>query len=287
MPLGYPGAFRRVYPGFLQLSGFVSMNFGRHMEAHVKQFDHLVEGDGDSADKHRAFYAEYNAVMDLTAEYYLQTIETVFQKQALAKGEMMYRGDRPVRTDLIKKTAIMTVEGELDDISGIGQTVAAHDICTALPESMKTHYEQKGVGHYGVFNGSKFRSEIAPRISDFILNQEPRNRARFSQAQKETAEETKKPVPEKAAMAAKAAVKAAPEMPATTAASKPAAMKAPVRTAAKKPAVKKAIAARKTTPKTTVKKTATVSSPAPLKAQKSPTRAKTTAQARRKPTKKA
>ena len=287
VPLGYPGAFRRVYPGFLQLSGFVSMNFGRHMEAHVKQFDHLVEGDGDSADKHRAFYAEYNAVMDLTAEYYLQTIETVFQKQALAKGEMMYRGDRPVRTDLIKKTAIMTVEGELDDISGIGQTVAAHDICTALPESMKTHYEQKGVGHYGVFNGSKFRSEIAPRISDFILNQEPRNRARFSQAQKETAEETKKPVPEKAAMAAKAAVKAAPEMPVTTAAPKPAAKKAPVRTAAKKPAVKKAIAARKTTPKTTVKKTATVSSPAPLKAQKSPTRAKTTAQARRKPTKKA
>ena len=182
VPIGYPGAFRRVYPGFLQLGGFVSMNFGRHMEAHVKQFDHLVEGDGDSADKHRAFYAEYNAVMDLTAEFYLQTIETVFQKQALAKGEMMYRGERRVRTDLIEKTGLLTVEGELDDISGVGQTVAAHDICTGLPENMKAHYEQKGVGHYGVFNGSKFRSEIAPRISDFILNHEPRNRARIAAA---------------------------------------------------------------------------------------------------------
>lgn len=202
VPIGYPGAFRRVYPGFLQLSGFVSMNFGRHMEAHLKQFEHLVEGDGDSADKHRAFYSEYNAVMDLTAEYYLQTIETVFQKQALAKGEMMYRGNRLVRTDLIDKTGLMTVEGELDDISGIGQTVAAHDICSGLPENMKAHYEQKGVGHYGVFNGSKFRSEIAPRISDFILNNEPRNRDRIAAASTVKAKSSStasKPVPAKTA----------------------------------------------------------------------------------------
>ncbi|GLQ04912.1 polyhydroxyalkanoate depolymerase [Sneathiella chinensis] len=168
VPMGYPGVFRRVYPGFLQLGGFVSMNLDRHMEAHLKQFEHLVEGDGDSADKHRKFYAEYNAVMDLSAEYYLQTIETVFQKQSLAKGEMMYRGDRLVDTTAIRNTALMTIEGELDDISGIGQTVAAHDICTNLPKAKREHYEQKGVGHYGVFNGSKFTREIAPRIAKFI-----------------------------------------------------------------------------------------------------------------------
>ncbi|WP_025897405.1 polyhydroxyalkanoate depolymerase [Sneathiella glossodoripedis] len=168
VPVGYPGAFRRVYPGFLQLGGFVSMNLERHMDAHLQQFNHLIEGDGDSAEKHREFYSEYNAVMDLTAEYYLQTIETVFQKQSLAKGEMMYRGTRLVDTGAIEKTALMTVEGELDDISGIGQTVAAHDLCVNLPDSMKTHYEQKGVGHYGVFNGSRFRKHIAPRIGKFI-----------------------------------------------------------------------------------------------------------------------
>ncbi len=168
VPVGYPGAFRRVYPGFLQLGGFVSMNLDRHMEAHLKQFEHLVEGDGDNADKHRSFYAEYNAVMDLSAEFYLQTIETVFQKQSLAKGEMMYRGDRLVDTTKITETALMTVEGELDDISGVGQTVAAHDICTNLPKEKREHYEQKGVGHYGVFNGSKFTKFIAPRIGKFI-----------------------------------------------------------------------------------------------------------------------
>lgn len=168
VPAGHPGAFRRVYPGFLQLGGFISMNLDRHMDAHAQQFEHLVEGDGDSADKHRQFYSEYNAVMDLSAEYYLQTIETVFQKQSLAKGEMMYRKDRRVDTGAIEKTALMTVEGELDDISGIGQTVAAQDICVNLKDSLKEHYEQKGVGHYGVFNGSKFRKFIAPRIGKFI-----------------------------------------------------------------------------------------------------------------------
>ncbi|MEX1036482.1 MAG: polyhydroxyalkanoate depolymerase [Sneathiella sp.] len=290
VPIGYPGAFRRVYPGFLQLSGFVSMNFGRHMEAHMKQFDHLVEGDGDSADRHRAFYAEYNAVMDLTAEYYLQTIETVFQKQALAKGEMMYREDRPVRTDLIRKTGIMTVEGELDDISGIGQTVAAHDICPNLPDSMKTHYEQKGVGHYGVFNGSKFRSEIAPRISDFILNHEPRNRVRLSLVPKETKPEADdgSPAPAKAeAKVTPPKTEAAPEKPAAEATARPAARKAPEQTAAKKPVAKKTPASKATSSKTTAAKTATVGSAAPLKAQKSPTKAKATARTRRKPTKKA
>ncbi|WP_169543720.1 polyhydroxyalkanoate depolymerase [Sneathiella aquimaris] len=168
VPIVYPGAFRKVYPGFLQLGGFVSMNLDRHMEAHLKQFEHLVEGDGDSADKHRSFYSEYNAVMDLSAEYYLQTIETVFQKQLLAKGEMLYRGEQLVKPSSIRKTALLTVEGELDDISGIGQTVAAHDLCTNLAESKREHYEQEGVGHYGVFNGSKFRKFIAPRIGKFV-----------------------------------------------------------------------------------------------------------------------
>ncbi len=180
VPIIYPGAFRRVYPGFLQLGGFMSMNFDRHLEAHMNQFDHLVQGDGDSADKHRAFYAEYNAVMDLTAEYYLQTIETVFQKQSLAKGEMMYRGERLVDTTAIRKTGLMTVEGELDDISGIGQTVAAHDICPNIPAFNKVHYEQKGVGHYGVFNGRRFNSEIAPRISEFILANKPKPKSQLS-----------------------------------------------------------------------------------------------------------
>ncbi|MCR9212774.1 MAG: polyhydroxyalkanoate depolymerase [Proteobacteria bacterium] len=180
VPVIYPGAFRRVYPGFLQLGGFMSMNFDRHLEAHMNQFDHLVQGDGDSADKHRAFYAEYNAVMDLTAEYYLQTIETVFQKQSLAKGEMMYRGERLIDTTAIRKTGLMTVEGELDDISGIGQTVAAHDICPNIPAFNKVHYEQKGVGHYGVFNGRRFNSEIAPRISEFILSNEPKPKSKLS-----------------------------------------------------------------------------------------------------------
>jgi len=277
VPVGYPGAFRRVYPGFLQLSGFVSMNFGRHIEAHMKQFDHLVEGDGDNADRHRAFYAEYNAVMDLTAEYYLQTIETVFQKQSLAKGEMMYRGDRPVRTDMIKKTAVMTVEGELDDISGIGQTVAAHDLCSNLPSAMKIHYEQKGVGHYGVFNGSKFNSEIAPRVSDFILNHEPRNRARPSALP--------------ATSKTNGVAKPAPKKPAakTAAAKKPAAVKAIATKSApvKKPAGKASpVKAATTTTKATAAKKPAVNA-GPLKTKKSPAKAKIVAPSKRKPATKA
>lgn len=303
VPVGYPGAFRRVYPGFLQLSGFVSMNFGRHMEAHLKQFDHLVEGDGDSADRHRAFYAEYNAVMDLTAEYYLQTIETVFQKQALAKGEMMYRGDRPVRTDLIKKTGLMTVEGELDDISGIGQTVAAHDICSGLPDSMKAHYEQKGVGHYGVFNGSKFNSEIAPRISDFILNHEPRNRVRLALvSEKSKANGAAKPAATKTAKAKPTARKApAPKPVAKKAApSKTMNGKKPVPVAPKAAATKTVTAKaepakgtpaeatpKKTTPAKAASASTTVKSAKSPTARKSRTTAKPAPRARRQPAKKA
>ncbi len=158
---------REVYPGFLQLSGFMAMNLDRHVEAHNEMFSHLVRGDGDSAEKHRDFYDEYLAVMDLTAEFYLQTVDTVFVKHALPKGEMMHRG-KPVDLSAIRRTGLMTVEGEKDDISGIGQTEAAQDLCTNIPEHRRAHYMQMGVGHYGVFNGSRFRAEIAPRIADFM-----------------------------------------------------------------------------------------------------------------------
>ena len=166
VPFPYPGAGRKVYPGFLQLSGFMAMNLDRHMNAHVDMFNHLVKGDGDSAEKHREFYDEYLAVMDLTAEFYMETIETVFVRHALPKGEMTYRS-KPVDPTAITRTALLTIEGENDDISGLGQTEAAHDICTGIPADMKMHHVQTGVGHYGVFNGSRYRGHIVPLIVDF------------------------------------------------------------------------------------------------------------------------
>jgi len=169
VPFPHQGFFRDVYPGFLQLSGFMAMNLDRHVTAHYDMFKHLVRGDGDSAEKHRDFYDEYMAVMDLTAEFYLQTVETVFVEHALPKGTMMHR-DKPVDPTAIRRVALMTVEGENDDISGVGQTQAAHDLCVNIPDHMRVHYMQKAVGHYGVFNGSRFRSEIAPRISDFMVS---------------------------------------------------------------------------------------------------------------------
>ena len=169
VPFPYPGMGREVYPGFLQLSGFMAMNLDRHVNAHVDMFKHLVQGDGDSAEKHRDFYDEYMAVMDLTAEYYLQTVDTVFVHHLLPKGEMRHRKDL-IDLSKIRRAGLMTVEGEKDDISGVGQTEAAHDLCPNIDPSRKVHYLQKGVGHYGVFNGSRFRSDIAPRIHDFALN---------------------------------------------------------------------------------------------------------------------
>jgi poly(3-hydroxybutyrate) depolymerase len=169
VPWPHPGVMRAVYPGFLQLTGFMTMNLDRHMDAHKDLFRHLVEGDGDSADKHREFYDEYLAVMDLDAAFYLQTVDTVFIRHALPKGEFSHRGAL-VDPSKIKRTALMTVEGEKDDISGVGQTEAAHKMCSSLPDSARVHYLQKGVGHYGVFNGSRFRSDIAPRISEFMAS---------------------------------------------------------------------------------------------------------------------
>jgi len=169
VPWPHAGVLRRVYPGFVQLSGFMAMNLDKHMDAHWIYFDHLVDGDGDSAEKHREFYDEYLSVMDMTAEFYLQTVDLVFVTHALPKGELTHRG-KPVRPGAITKTALMTVEGEKDDISGVGQTRAAHKLCKNLPDSMKTHWEQRGVGHYGVFNGSRWKSEIAPRVRAFIAS---------------------------------------------------------------------------------------------------------------------
>ena len=166
VPYPYPGFGRKVYPGFLQLSGFMAMNMDRHVDAHLEMFNHLVKGDGESGEKQRDFYDEYLAVMDLTAEYYLQTIDVVFVEHQLPKGQMTHR-NRRVDLSAIRKTGLMAVEGENDDISGIGQTLAALELCTNLPAERKTYHLQKDVGHYGVFNGSRFRRDIVPRIVAF------------------------------------------------------------------------------------------------------------------------
>jgi poly(3-hydroxybutyrate) depolymerase len=167
VPAVYPGGMRRVYPGFLQLTGFINMNFDRHVDAHYRFYTQMVDGDGDSAERHRDFYDEYLSVMDLTEEFYLQTILDVFQEHKLARG-LMCVGDRPVRPEAIKDVALLTVEGENDDISGIGQTQAAHTLCSSLPSELSEDYIQPGVGHYGVFNGRRFTEEIAPMMKAFM-----------------------------------------------------------------------------------------------------------------------
>ncbi|NTF33372.1 polyhydroxyalkanoate depolymerase [Rhizobium skierniewicense] len=172
VPWPQPGFGRAVYPGFLQLTGFMSMNLDKHMTAHKDFYMNLVKNDGDSTEKHREFYDEYLAVMDLTAEFYLQTVETVFIEHALPKGTMLHRG-RAVEPSSVRRTALFTVEGENDDISGVGQTKAAHDLCVNIPDDRRAHYMQPDVGHYGVFNGSRFRRDIVPRMLDFIRRHHP------------------------------------------------------------------------------------------------------------------
>jgi len=167
VPMRYPGFMRRVYPGFMQFAGFVAMNPDRHMQSHVQYYQHLVAGDGESADAHRRFYDEYNAVMDLPAEYYLETVDRVFQRHLLPRGELEVAGEK-VRPELIKNTALFTIEGELDDISGNGQTEAAQGLTKGIPAKRKQHFLAEGVGHYGIFSGRKFREMIYPRIHDFI-----------------------------------------------------------------------------------------------------------------------
>ncbi len=167
VPYFYPGAGRQVYPGFLQLTGFLTMNLGNHLVSHWTMFKHLVEGDDESADNTKAFYEEYRSVCDMTAEFYLQTIDVVFQDHALPKGEMMHRGRR-VDPAAIKDIALLAIEGERDDISGIGQTQAALKIATGLNKAMKKYHLAKHVGHYGIFNGRRWREQIAPVVEEWI-----------------------------------------------------------------------------------------------------------------------
>lgn len=171
VPAYYPGGGRDVYPGFLQIGSFISMNPARHFESHLQMFRHLVQGDGESADAQRRFYDEYLAVMDVPANYYLKTVDQIFQRHLLPRGEMQWRGC-PVRPQAIRKTALLTIEGELDDISAPGQTLAAQELCSSLPNSMRDNYLQAGVGHYGIFNGRRWREQIKPRIASFIRRHE-------------------------------------------------------------------------------------------------------------------
>lgn len=167
VPWPNAGFMRQVYPGFIQLSGFMQMNLDRHIEAHKNVFNDLVKGDCDSVDQHNRFYDEYLAVMDLPAEFYLDTVRRVFQEHSLPKGEFTYKGE-VIDLGAIKDTALMTIEGERDDICGLGQTEAAQDMCPNVPDQSRWHYVQPGVGHYGVFNGTRWRTEIQPRIREMI-----------------------------------------------------------------------------------------------------------------------
>ena len=167
VPQNFPGAGRAVYPGFMQYSGFVAMNPDRHLTSHYDYFQDLIKGDDESAESHRQFYDEYNAVLDLPAEYYLDTIKTVFQDFALVNGTWVVKGE-PVRPQDITTTALLTIEGELDDITGGGQTRAAHGLCQGIPKERQFHYDVEGAGHYGIFSGRRWRERVCPEVRDFI-----------------------------------------------------------------------------------------------------------------------
>lgn len=186
VPMGYAGVGRRVYPGFLQHFGFVAMNPRKHANAYNDFYKNLLKGDNSSTDKHRVFYDEYNAVLDLDAAYYLETVEEVFQKFSLAKGEMMMDGELIVPAS-INDIALLTIEGEKDDIAGVGQTRAAHDLCPNIPQELSKHWEVQGVGHYGVFSGTTFRTKISPEIAKWQQEQSAMS------APKETLDEVSNP----------------------------------------------------------------------------------------------
>jgi poly(3-hydroxybutyrate) depolymerase len=189
VPVNYPGAGRRVYPGFLQHTGFVAMNPDRHLSSHYDYFLDLVRGDDESADAHRSFYDEYNAVLDMPAEYYLDTVKTVFQDFALVNGTWEVEGQF-VRPQDITTPALLTIEGELDDISGAGQTRAAHELCTGIPKSRQFHYDVTGAGHYGIFSGRRWRENVYPQVRDFIASHQapaPKRTARKASSARELA----------------------------------------------------------------------------------------------------
>jgi poly(3-hydroxybutyrate) depolymerase len=173
VPASFPGSGRRVYPGFLQHAGFVAMNPSNHAKSHYDYFQDMIKGDGASTEAHRKFYDEYNAVLDMDADYYLDTIRVVFQEFRLVNGNWDVRNTKGVpervRPQDIRDTALMSIEGELDDISGSGQTQAVHAICTGVPQARKHHYEAKGAGHYGIFSGRRWRETVYPQVRDFIL----------------------------------------------------------------------------------------------------------------------
>ncbi|HEX3139294.1 MAG TPA: polyhydroxyalkanoate depolymerase, partial [Rhizobacter sp.] len=181
VPVNYPGNGRRVYPGFLQHTGFIAMNPDRHMKSHYDYFMDLMRGEDESAEFHRAFYDEYNAVLDMPAEYYLDTIKTIFQDFALVNGTWVVDGQL-VRPQDIKTSALLTIEGELDDISGAGQTRAAHDLCTGIPKARQFHYDVEGAGHYGIFSGRRWREKVYPELRDFISGHQAAPRAAAKKA---------------------------------------------------------------------------------------------------------
>jgi poly(3-hydroxybutyrate) depolymerase len=167
VPWRYPGAGRRVYPGFVQLNAFMTMNLDRHIDAHLAHFRAMTAGQKDAASAHRTFYNEYGAVMDLPAEFFLETVQRVFQEDHLPLGKLTFRGN-PVSPAAIRRTALLTVEGERDDICAIGQTVAALDLCSGVRVGMKTHHLQTGVGHYGVFSGRRWEQQVYPKVRQII-----------------------------------------------------------------------------------------------------------------------
>ncbi len=218
VPQNFAGAGRRVYPGFLQHTGFVAMNPDRHLSSHYDYFLDLIRGDDDSAEGHRQFYDEYNAVLDMPAEYYLDTIKTVFQDFALVHGTWQVKGEL-VRPQDIKTTALLTIEGELDDISGAGQTKAAHDLCEGIPKNRAFHYDAEGAGHYGIFSGRRWREKVYPEVRSFI--------ARFDTAAAVKAKPVALPAP-------KAGSSKPVSKPTTKPAAKATPKKAPVKVPAKK-----------------------------------------------------
>ncbi|MBM3387306.1 MAG: polyhydroxyalkanoate depolymerase [Betaproteobacteria bacterium] len=228
VPPNFPGAGRRVYPGFLQHTGFVAMNPDRHASSHYDYFQDLIKGDGASAEAHRKFYDEYNAVLDMDADYYLETIQTVFQEFKLVHGTWDVQGVdgqiERVRPQDITATTLLTVEGELDDISGSGQTHAAHDLCSSIPENLREHLIVEGAGHYGIFSGRRWREQVYPKVRDFILTHANSRPAKVAPAKAvrapaaHTPPEPKSAAPKKT-VAARQTARKAPAAPAKTQAS--------------------------------------------------------------------